>query len=80
MNSSRATMFSPSRRRICSGACPFFVPEYLAGRKVPGVGICAKHASGASVSVGTPCLWLSKTAGQRATVTPLFAVAEQLAS
>lgn len=43
--------------RVCSGACPFFEPEYVMGRKVAGTGACEKHRGGTIVHVGHPCLW-----------------------
>ena len=43
--------------RICSGACAFFVPVYEHGRKLAGQGLCANHASEATTSVGSPCIW-----------------------
>jgi hypothetical protein len=48
------------RRQVCTGACPFFASEYVAGRRVPGVGTCERHASEVAVTVGIECLWTAK--------------------
>jgi hypothetical protein len=48
---------APTRQRVCSGACPFFTPEYDRGRKIAGIGRCEKHDSQLRVQVGDFCLW-----------------------
>ena len=48
---------APARQRICSGACPFFTPEYDRGRKIAGIGRCEKHDSQLRVQVGDVCIW-----------------------
>ncbi len=58
------SLYGTSRRRICTGACPFFAPEYLGGRKLAGLGSCLKHGSEAEVTVGTLCLWHRDSAPQ----------------
>jgi hypothetical protein len=43
--------------RICSGACAFFNPVYMQGRKIAGKGTCANHAAESETAVGSPCIW-----------------------
>ena len=43
------------RRRVCSGACPFFMERYRDGRKIAGCGTCSRGCAELDVHVGTLC-------------------------
>ena len=66
---------APARHRICSGACPFFSPEYDRGRKIAGIGRCEKHDSQLRVQVGDFCLWARERFAKPAIAQPALAMA-----